>query len=224
MTLTVFCPRAVIFDMDGLLIDSEPVWEQVEDEMLARRGATLDPAIRARFIGMRMADFWGGLAGAHGIAAPIDELIAEAIALMVARVGVDAPLRPGAEALIALLDSQQIPCAIASSSPRPIIDAVVAAHGWETVFARRVSGDEVTHGKPAPDIYLAAAQRVGVEASVCLALEDSVNGARAAVAAGMHTIAVPDLAHTHADAFTGVTPHIADSLHAVRAMLGGCFA
>ncbi|MDZ4771136.1 MAG: HAD family phosphatase [Chloroflexota bacterium] len=222
MNLHGFCPRAVIFDMDGLLIDSEPIWEQVEDGILTRRNLILDPAVRARYIGMRMADFWRGLSEAYALNEPIHLLIAEAVDTMAARVGTDAALRPGAADLIALLQARGIPCAIASSSPMAIIDAVVAAHGWETLFARRVSGDDVTHGKPAPDIYLEAALRIGVDPADCLALEDSLNGTRAAVAARMVTVAVPDLAHTSAAAFDGVTPYIFESLHDVRAALEGC--
>ncbi|MCK6576688.1 MAG: HAD family phosphatase [Anaerolineae bacterium] len=217
-----FCPRAVIFDMDGLLVNSEHVWEVVEGDMLIARNVQLNQAIRAQFIGMRMGDFWRGMHASFHLAEPVEDLIAEAVQGMVERVGAEAEPQPGALALIDFVVARRIPCAIASSSPMPIIEAVVGAHGWGEVFALRVCGDDVQHGKPAPDIYLETARRLGVPPQACLALEDSVNGARAAVAAGMITIAVPDAAHTTAEAFRGVTDHVYPTLHEVRAALEEC--
>ena len=124
--------------------------------------------------------------------------------------------------LLEYLLARGIPCAIASSSPMPIIDAVVTSQGWDRFFQTHVCGDDVTHGKPAPDIYLEAARRIGIAPEACLALEDSPNGSRAAVAAGMVTIAVPDLSHTSHAAFEAITPYVFDSLHEVQAALELC--
>ena len=95
-----FCPRAVIFDMDGLLIDSEPVWQVVEEAMLEARGKILEPEVRHRYVGMRMNDFWGGLQDAFALQDSVEALIAEAVGGMVARVGKEAAQRPGAPDLI----------------------------------------------------------------------------------------------------------------------------
>lgn len=214
-----FCPEAVIFDMDGLLVNSEPVWEVTEDAVLARHGCTLTPDLRTPFIGLRMHDFWSGLASAIGLKAPVDTLVQEVVAEFLLGLPAGVPEQPGAGALIRQLQAQGIPIAVASSSPLAVIDGVIAARGWLDAFSIRVSGDEVPQGKPAPDVYLEACRRLGADPRRALALEDSRNGVRAAVAAGMTTVAVPDLSHTPRAEFDVLTPHIADSLHDVRAAL-----
>jgi HAD superfamily hydrolase (TIGR01509 family) len=223
--MTSFCPAAVIFDMDGLLVDSEPVWQQVEDAILSRRGRVLDADIRHGLIGMRMADFWTAMHREYQFDEPPEALIAEVTADMVAAIPGHVDPRPGAQELLDYLRKRGVPCAIASSSPMAIIDAVVESEGWHGYFQAYVSGDQVTHGKPAPDIYLEAARQIGADPSVCLTLEDSRNGALAAVAAGMICYAVPDLSHGHPDQFASITPHVFASLHDVRAALdtAGCF-
>ena len=223
--MSQYCPHAVIFDMDGLLVDSEPVWQQVEDGILSKRGYVLDPAIRQGLIGMRMADFWGAMTKAYAMPDTPDTIIAEVTADMVATIPGHVGQQPGAQALLDFLHGRGVPCAIASSSPMAIIQAVVESEGWHGYFETFVSGDQVANGKPAPDIYLEAARRLGVDPAECLTLEDSRNGARAAVAAGMICYAVPDLSHGHPDDFATITPHVFESLHDVRDALvvAGCF-
>lgn len=217
-----FCPQAVIFDMDGLLVDSEPVWQIAENAMLTARGKQPDHNVRVSLVGLRMLDFWNGMCRAYNLTETVDVLRDEIIDRMVAMITEGVAARPGARELLDYLYARQIPCAIASSSPMAIIDATVKAQGWGSHFQAHVSGDEVTHGKPAPDIYLEAAKRLGFAPSDCLALEDSPNGARAAVAAGMVCFAVPDYSHTTPAAFEPVTPHICDSLHDVVRALEKC--
>lgn len=223
--MSTFCPQAVIFDMDGLLVDSEPVWQKVEDGLLTRRGLVLDPSIRQRLIGMRMTDFWGTMVMEYSLDEPPEQLIAEVTTRMVAAIPGHVDPRPGAGELLDYLRERGVPCAIASSSPMAIINAVVESEGWHGCFDAFVTGDQVPNGKPAPDIYLEAARQLGADPAACLALEDSRNGARAAVAAGMVCYAVPDLSHGHADHFAEITPHVFDSLHDVRAALAAarCF-
>jgi HAD superfamily hydrolase (TIGR01509 family) len=127
--------------------------------------------------------------------------------------------RPGARELVDYVTQHNIPRAIASSSPLEVIDAIVLSQGWGDILQIRCSADHEQHGKPAPDVYLRAAEKLNFPPSDCLALEDSPTGARAAVAAGMVCFAVPDPSHTHVDAFEGITPYVFDSLHAVRAAL-----
>ncbi len=217
-----FCPQAIIFDMDGLLVDSEPVWALAEGALLNERGKQWDIEIQRPLIGMRMRDFLVGIRSGYGLSDTVDELVAELIGRMTKLVPTQVVPRPGAPELLDYLLARGIPCAIASSSPMPIIDAVVTSQGWDRFFQTHVCGDDVTHGKPAPDIYLEAARRIGIAPEACLALEDSPNGSRAAVAAGMVTIAVPDLSHTSHAAFEAITPYVFDSLHEVRAALELC--
>lgn len=217
-----FCPRAVIFDMDGLLVDSEPVWAVAESAMMASRGKQVDDAIQKSLIGLRMRDFLTQMRIAYELADEVDDLYVDIVNRMTTLIPDKVFPRRGAPDLLAYLHARQIPCAIASSSPMPIIEGVVTAQGWDHYFAARVSGDDVTHGKPAPDIYLEAARRLGVKPTDCLALEDSPTGARAAVAAGMVCGAVPDLSHTTHAAFDTVTPYVFDSLHDVLNTLEIC--
>jgi len=217
-----FCPQAIIFDMDGLLVDSEPVWAMAEGALLNERGKQWDIEIQRPLIGMRMRDFLVDIRSGYGLSDTVDELVAELIGRMTKLVPTQVVPRPGAPELLEYLLARGIPCAIASSSPMPIIDAVVTSQGWDRFFQTHVCGDDVTHGKPAPDIYLEAARRIGIAPEACLALEDSPNGSRAAVAAGMVTIAVPDLSHTSHAAFEAITPYVFDSLHEVQAALELC--
>lgn len=217
-----FCPQAVIFDMDGLLVDSEPVWAVAESAMMQARGIQTDPEVQRSLVGLRMRDFLGGMCRAYGMTTSIDELAADITGRMIDMIPERVVPRPGAVELLAYLEARRIPCVIASSSPMAIIDATVTAQGWDRYFRMHVSGDDVQHGKPAPDIYLEAARRLGAAPAACLALEDSTNGARAAVAAGTVCIAVPDASHTSAAAFASITPHVVASLHDVIAVLERC--
>lgn len=211
--------KAVVFDMDGLLVDSEPVWAIAETAMLEARGVQRDEDIQRKLIGLRTVDFLAGMREGYGMTDTIEVMQAEIMEHMISLIPTDVLARPGAPELLAYLEQRQIPCAIASSSPRRVIDAIVEGQGWGHYFDVRISGDDVISGKPAPDCYLEAARRLGVDPAECLALEDSVNGAKAAVAAGMLTCAIPDNWHTPHSAFDGVTDHIYDSLHEVVALL-----
>lgn len=208
-------PSAVIFDMDGLLVDSESVWLIAEKEMIESRGYVYTDEVRAQIVGLRMDEFIVKLHEIYqfedDLAVLHDQLLARMLELIPERV----QPQPGARELIAYIVRHNIPTAIASSSAVSIIDATVKAQGWEDVFAVRCSAEDEARGKPAPDVYLTASRRLNIAPTNCLALEDSPNGARAAVAAGMTCYAVPDASHTSIDSFDGITPHVYKSLHEV---------
>ncbi len=214
--------KAIIFDMDGLLVDSEVVWNAVEVEMVADRGYSYTAAEREHLIGLRLDEFSEKLLAIFKIDESPKAFEQELIERMLRRIPTTVKPQPGAVELLAYIDRAGIPTAIASSSPISIIDAVVESQGWQSVFGLRVSADTVGKGKPAPDVYLRAAELLGVNPADCLALEDSPNGARAAVAAGMTCYAVPDRSHgLDVAVFKHVTPHLYASLHDVLAELAG---
>jgi len=210
---------AYIFDMDGLLVNSEPLWFHIETGVLQKRGKVYDPAVQKQFVGMRMDEFWTNMVRLYDLDDAPTDIIREVIDLMVMRIPHEVTAQPGTGDLLDFLLAKNAKMAIASSSPRRIIDAVVTAQGWDRYFPLHVSGDEVARGKPAPDVYLEAARQIGADPARCLALEDSPNGARAAVAAGMTCYAVPDRSHGHSDDFKAITPYVFESLYEVMELL-----
>ena len=206
---------AIIFDMDGLLVDTEPVWEEAETDMLGQYNVTLDAEVRMGLVGLRNDVFLGRLKERYDIPATLDELQIDVIGRMLKLIPVKAKPMAGAEEIIQFAVENKIPVAIASSSPGAIIEAVVKSNGWETSIPMLCSAEHLLAGKPESHVYLEAAKLLNVEPTRCLALEDSTNGAKAAIAAGMTCYAVPDLSHTRREAFAGITDHLFHNLHDV---------
>jgi HAD superfamily hydrolase (TIGR01509 family) len=188
---------AVIFDLDGVLIDSEPVWEQVRRSFVRERGGRWADDAQTRLLGMSTAEWASYLSEDLGVDLPPGEVADVVINRMAAHYADSLPLMPGADNALRRL-SVRWPLALASSSPRRLIDSVLAAAGWSELFDATVSTDEVGRGKPAPDVYLEAAGRLDRMAASCAAVEDSSNGLRSAAAAGMLVIAIPRPQHTPA--------------------------
>lgn len=184
---------AVLWDMDGLLVDSEPLWTIAEAEMAGVLGRTWSDGIKAACMGHRLDTavpiMLAELGAPHG---PDEIAWAERFLLnrMVSLLSAGAPVLPGAIDLLDHLRAEAVPCALVSSSFRVLVDAVLAALGVDR-FAATVAGDEVEHAKPAPDPYLEAARKLGVDPRDCVALEDSLAGATSALAAGAGCIVVP---------------------------------
>jgi HAD superfamily hydrolase (TIGR01509 family) len=184
-------PAAIVFDLDGVLVDSEQVWDDVRRELVAARGGRWrDEATRA-MQGMSTPEWSAYLAGSLGTPGTAEELAEAVIAAMADRYRAAVPLLPGAVDAVTALAGRW-PLAVASSSPPALIEVVLAAAGIADRFRAVVSSEEVPRGKPAPDVYLAAADRLGADPTRCAAIEDSANGLRAAAAAGMAVVAVPN--------------------------------
>ncbi|MDX1991890.1 MAG: HAD family phosphatase [bacterium] len=207
--------KAIIFDMDGLLVDSETVWHVAERELFELRGYAYTDEVREQIIGLRLDEMFTRLHSIYQFEESPIALLEELIERMLELIPQMVRPQPGALEIIEYVQQHNIPHAIASSSPRSIIDAVVESQGWGDFFTVRCTADDEKAGKPAPDVYLTAARRLGVDPADCLALEDSTTGSRAAVAAGMTCFAVPDVSHSAPEKFRDITPHVFGSLHEV---------
>ncbi len=213
---------AVIFDMDGLMVDTEPLSQNIWAQIVARYGATLDESVYARMVGFRSSESVHIIKEAYQLPLPAEELVAMKNAMWEARWRQGVPTRPGLHQLHSELSRRRIPWAVATSSPRHYAEGVLKQLDLQPTGSAIAAGDEVIHSKPAPDIYLLAAQRLGVQPAACLALEDSVPGGRAALAAGMTLAAVPTGTTSRAD--FGFAHYVFDSLADVAGNLDVFFA
>jgi HAD superfamily hydrolase (TIGR01509 family) len=191
-------PAAVIFDLDGVLLDSEPVWEQVRRAYVARHGGHWQPDSQQRLMGMSTGEWAAYLADDLGVDRPPETVATEVIEEMRRRYADHLPLLPGATAAVRRLAGRW-PLGLASSSPPRLIELVLDRAGVAGAFRAVVSTEQVLQGKPAPDVYLEAAARLGVPPADCAAVEDSSNGVRSAAAAGMRVIAIPAAPYPLAD-------------------------
>jgi HAD superfamily hydrolase (TIGR01509 family) len=182
--------EAVIFDLDGVLIDSEPVWEEVRRGLVAERGGHWAADAQRKLMGMSTPEWARYLSEDLGVALPPDQVAGEVIERMAARYREHLPLLPGAVEAVGRLAARW-PLGLASSAPAALIETVLQAAGLRPDFQVTMSTEQVPHGKPAPDIYLAVASGLGVAPASGAAVEDSSNGLRSAAAAGLHVIAIP---------------------------------
>jgi len=193
-------PAAVIFDMDGLMLDTEPLAARAWGKAAAMLGVDFDMSLAQGMIGRNFADCSAMLRARYVTPYPVDALLARwhaAYDAIVEREGL--ALKPGVHELLDWLEGAAIKRAVATSTRRDRAHAKLAHTALLPRFHEVVGGDEVAFGKPAPDIYVEAARRLGTSAATCLVLEDSEPGVRAALAAGMTPIMVPDLVPPSAD-------------------------
>ncbi|HEY4396732.1 MAG TPA: HAD family phosphatase [Acidimicrobiia bacterium] len=184
-------PAAVVFDLDGVLIESERVWDTARRELVGDRGGTWHDHATTDMMGMSSKEWSQYLHDRLGVPMEPAEINDAVVQRVAAAFKEHLPLLPHAVETVRELAARW-PLGVASSSNRPIIELVLERSGLRACFDAIVSSEEVERGKPAPDVYIAAARQLGVGPDDCVAVEDSTNGIKAAVAAGMRTIAVPN--------------------------------
>ena len=200
----------VVFDLDGLLIDSEQVWDDVRETLASERGGRYDETAQRDMMGMSSPEWSRYMHERIGLAESPDEINRIVVERMLERYHAGPPWIPGAlEAVRRMAGSFTL--GLASSSNRELIDAVLEAGAITTLFRATVSSEEVARGKPAPDVYLEAARRLGADAADCVAVEDSHSGIRSAKAAGMACIAIPNAHYSPGDA-VGEADAVLDSI------------
>jgi HAD superfamily hydrolase (TIGR01509 family) len=183
--------EAVVFDLDGVLIESEHVWDEVRQELAEEQGGRWHDNASRDMMGMSSPEWSRYMHDEVGLREEPEEISAEVVRRLEARYRSELPLIAGAEQAVERL-AEHWPLALASSSNRELIDLVLESSGLGRFFEASVSSEEVARGKPAPDVFLEAARRLSADPARCAAVEDSENGIRAAKAAGMHTIAIPN--------------------------------
>jgi HAD superfamily hydrolase (TIGR01509 family) len=183
--------EAVVFDLDGVLVDSEHVWDEVREELARERGGRWHDRAQADMMGMSSLEWSRYMHDVIGLSESAEEINDEVVRRMQTRYATELPLLPGAREAVRRL-FERFRLGLASSSNREVIDTVLRAAGLAWFFEATVSSEEVPRGKPAPDVFLEAARRLHVTPSRCAAIEDSANGIRAAHAAGMRVVAIPN--------------------------------
>jgi HAD superfamily hydrolase (TIGR01509 family) len=182
--------QAFVFDLDGVLVDSEPVWEQVRRQVVAERGGHWAPDAQRRLMGMSTQEWARYLSEDLGVGLPPDQVAALVIGRMTDRYREHVPFLDGAVDAVRRMAARW-PLAVASSAPAVLIEVVLEKAGLRSAFSVVMSTEQVAHGKPAPDIYLAVTAALGCLPPDCAAVEDSSNGLRSAAAAGLRVIAIP---------------------------------
>jgi HAD superfamily hydrolase (TIGR01509 family) len=183
-------PAAVLWDMDGTLVDTEPYWIRAEHELVASHGGVWTDEMGHQLVGRALEDSAQLIIDATGIELSVPEIVNHLLARVIEQVEERVPWRPGATELLAELGDHGVPNVLVTMSWRNLAAAVLR-NLPDGSFGRVVTGDEVTHGKPHPEPYLKAARSLGLEPEHCIAIEDSPTGVRSATAAGVPTIAVP---------------------------------
>lgn len=217
------CPQAVIFDMDGLLFDTETLYRSAMFAAGEDGGHLITDALFRNTLGCPWPVAQEQLLAHFGADFPADAF-RQRVRLHFDRLAEqELALKQGVEALLDTLEALDVPRAIATSSGHEQVRHHLAYHGLETRFMHVVAFGDYRSGKPAPDPYLLAAERLGVDPADCLALEDSHNGVRSAASAGMMTIMVPDLMEPTPE-MESICAHITSDLHAVRDIVLASFA
>jgi HAD superfamily hydrolase (TIGR01509 family) len=205
---------AIVFDLDGVIVDSEELWDEVRESLARERGGSWSEQAQADMMGMSSTEWSRYMHDVIGLPEEPEEISREVVERMLERYAERLPLIDGAVAAVEELASSW-PLAVASSSNRRLIDRVLEVSGLAPCFQVTVSSEEVARGKPAPDVYLEAARRLGVEPTRCVAIEDSASGIRSAHTAGMHVVAIPNRAFPPAADVLSQAGIVLDSIEAL---------
>jgi HAD superfamily hydrolase (TIGR01509 family) len=185
--------QAVIFDLDGLILETEELWDEVREGLARERGGRWSERAQGDMMGMSSPEWSRYMHDVVGLPEPPEEINREVVDRMLDRYAHELPLIDGAVDAVERLAARW-PLGLASSSNRELIDRALDVSGLASYFRATCSSEEVDRGKPAPDVYLEAARRLGVDPSACAAVEDSASGIRSAHAAGMRVVAIPNRA------------------------------
>jgi HAD superfamily hydrolase (TIGR01509 family) len=183
--------EAVVFDLDGLLLQTEELWDEVREGLARERGGRYTPEAQRAMMGMSSPEWSRYMHEQVGVPEEPEEISAEVVRRLAERYRQSLPLIPGAVEAVERVAARW-PLGLASSSNRPLIELALELSGLAQLFQAVVSSEEVPRGKPAPDVYLEAARRLGVAPARCAAVEDSHSGIRSARAAGMRVVAIPN--------------------------------
>ncbi|MCZ7590390.1 MAG: HAD family phosphatase [Gaiella sp.] len=207
--------EAVVFDMDGVLVDTEHLWDEVREALTREWGGRYTPEAQEAMMGMSSLEWSRYLHEVVGLREPPETINAEVVRRMLARYDADLPVVPGAVEAVRRLGSAGFRLAVASSSNRELIDGVLRRLRLSRLFDVTVSSEEVARGKPSPDVYLETARRLGVPPRRCAAIEDSASGIRAAHAAGMRVLAYPNRHYPPAGDVLALADVVLESLGAL---------
>ena len=183
--------EAVVFDLDGVLLYTEELWDEARREIAEERGGRWRPEAQRAMMGMSSPEWSRYMHDVIGLPDPPERISEEVVERLAELYRRRLPLVDGAVEAVQRIGAHW-PLGIASSSNRPLIDLFLELTGTQQFFRATVSSEEVAHGKPAPDVYLEAATRLEVAPERCAAIEDSENGIRSASSAGMHVVAIPN--------------------------------
>jgi HAD superfamily hydrolase (TIGR01509 family) len=203
--------EAVVFDLDGVIVDSEQVWDDVREQLARERGGRWSDRAQADMMGMSSPEWSRYMHDVVGLEESPEEINDEVVRRLLERYRERLPLLPGALEAVRRLAARW-PLGLASSSNRPVIEAFLDSAGAHELFAATVSSEEVGRGKPAPDVFLEAARRLGVAPERCAAIEDSANGIRSAADAGMLVVAVPNAHYPPPDEALALADLVLESL------------
>jgi HAD superfamily hydrolase (TIGR01509 family) len=203
--------EAVVFDLDGVIVQSEELWDAARRELAEEHGVEWPDDATDAMMGMSSKEWSSYMHDEVGVPDPPEEINRKVLAWVEKRYREDLPWIPGAREAVRRI-GEDFPLGLATSSNREIIDIVVEVGGFEDLLKVTVSSEEVERGKPAPDVYLEATKRMGVDPHNTAAVEDSTNGLLAADAAGMRVIAIPNDAHPPADKGLAVADVVLDSI------------